>query len=125
MNSNPVAWFEIYVDELQRAKKFYESVFTFKMEKLDSPAPDAELIAFPMAMGAAGAAGALVTMDQFPVGNNSTLVYFVCDDCNVEMSRVVAAGGKIQKPKMSIGQYGFIALAIDTEGNLFGMHSQK
>jgi len=125
MSNNPVGWFEIYVDDLARAHKFYEAVFQFRMEKLDSPAPDAELIAFPMEMEASGAAGALVKMEGFPVGQNSTLVYFICDDCDVEASRVEAAGGKIQKPKMSIGQYGFFALATDTEGNMFGMHSQK
>jgi len=37
----------------------------------------------------------------------------------------VAAGGKLQREKLSIGQYGFIALAYDTEGNLFGIHSLR
>ncbi len=35
------------------------------------------------------------------------------------------AGGRIQRDKMSIGQYGFIALAIDTEGNMIGLHSMQ
>ena len=58
-------------------------------------------------------------------GGNSTLVYFICDDCAIEEGRVKSSGGKIQKPKMSIGEYGFISLAIDTEGNMFGLHSMK
>ena len=81
--------------------------------------------AFPMQNGGAGAAGALVKMDGFPSGGNSTLVYFVCDDCALEEGRVTSSGGKIQKAKMSIGEYGFISLAIDTEGNMFGLHSMK
>jgi predicted enzyme related to lactoylglutathione lyase len=38
MNNNPVGWFEIYVQDMERAKRFYESVFQTKLERLDSPA---------------------------------------------------------------------------------------
>ena len=55
----------------------------------------------------------------------STLVYFMTEDCAVEESRVAKAGGRIDKKKFSIGQYGFITLAVDTEGNMFGLHSMK
>ena len=78
-----------------------------------------------MAMDRAGASGALVKMDGFPSGGNSTLVYFTCADCAVEAGRVIASGGRMQREKMSIGQYGFIALAFDTEGNMFGLHSMQ
>jgi predicted enzyme related to lactoylglutathione lyase len=72
-----------------------------------------------------GASGALVKMPGFPSGGNSVLVYFASEDCAVEAARVVRAGGSLQKEKFSIGQYGFIALAIDTEGNMFGLHSMQ
>jgi predicted enzyme related to lactoylglutathione lyase len=49
----------------------------------------------------------------------------MCDDCAVEAGRVEASGGKFDRTKMSIGQYGFIALAVDTEGNMFGLHSMQ
>ena len=123
MARNPVGWFEIYVDDMERAKKFYESIFQTKLEKLNNP--EIELWAFPMSMESAGASGALVKMQGFSSGRNSTLVYFSCDDCAVEAGRVVNAGGRIQKEKMSIGEYGFIALAFDTEDNMFGLHSIK
>lgn len=64
-------------------------------------------------------------MPGFAAGGNSTLIYFSCDDCAIEYSRIVAAGGEVQRPQMSIGDYGFITLGIDTEGNIFGLHSQK
>ena len=51
------------------------------------------------------------------------LVYFVCDDCAIEAGRVTGAGGRIQREKTSIGEHGFIALAVDTEDNMFGLHS--
>jgi uncharacterized protein len=66
-----------------------------------------------------------VKMEGFPVGGNSVLVYFSCDDCSLEESRIVASGGTVEKTKFSIGEYGFISLAVDTEGNMFGLHSSK
>ncbi len=80
---------------------------------------------FPMAMDRFGASGALVKMEGFPSGGNSTLIYFSCADCAVEAARVAASGGRIQKEKVSIGQYGFIALCFDTEGNMIGLHSMQ
>lgn len=123
MTNNPVGWFEIYVQDMPRAKAFYEKVFQVKLEELK--APDIEMWSFPMQMDKSGASGALVHMKGMPSGGNSTLVYFSCEDCAVEAGRVTGAGGKIQNPKMSIGEYGFIALAVDTEGNMFGLHSMK
>ncbi len=123
MTNNPVGWFEIYVQDMARAKKFYESVFQLKLEKLDNPEP--EMWSFPGNMEKYGAPGALVRMPGFPSGGNSTLIYFVCADCAVETSRVVAAGGRVQKEKFSIGPYGFISLVFDTEGNMIGLHSMQ
>jgi predicted enzyme related to lactoylglutathione lyase len=123
MQNNPVGWFEIYVQDMQRAKGFYEAVLALKLEQL--PAPDIEMLAFPMNMEGYGAAGSLVRMEGAPSGGNSTLVYFSCEDCGVEASRVEAAGGRVHRDKMSIGEYGFCALVYDTEGNLVGLHSMK
>ncbi|MFN8389910.1 MAG: VOC family protein [Bdellovibrionota bacterium] len=120
MQPNPVRWFEIYVQDMQRAKRFYESVFQTKLERLES---DLEIWAFPMSMERSGASGALVKMEGLSSGSNSVIVYFGCEDCAVEEKRVVEYGGKIHKGKFGIGQYGFITLVHDTEGNMFGLHS--
>ena len=123
MNRNPVGWFEIYVQDMDRATAFYQKVLGCKLDKL--PGVDLEMHAFPMSAEGYGASGALVRFEGAPSGGNSTLVYFSCEDCAAEEARVVPAGGKIMRGKFSIGQYGFCALAFDTEGNLFGLHSMK
>lgn len=126
MNSNPVIWFEIYVQDMARAQRFYESVLKVKLERLGEPNDSAiGMMAFPMEMDRPGAAGALVKADGVASGGNSTLVYFACEDCAEEESRVESAGGRIQRAKMSIGEYGFVSLVFDTEGNLFGLHSKQ
>jgi uncharacterized protein len=123
MKSNPAGWFEIYVQDMDRSRAFYESVFQGRLENLTIPG--IEMWAFPWNMETTGAAGALVRIPGCPSGGNSTLVYFSCEDCAVEEARVTAAGGKIHRSKMSIGEYGFITLAFDIEGNMFGLHSRQ
>ena len=123
MSNNLVVWFEIYVQDMARAKTFYESVFGVQLAKLDSP--EIEMWAFPMQAERYGASGALVRMPGFPSGTNSVLVYFSCTDCAVEAVRAASSGGKVEKEKFSIGQYGYISLVIDTEGNRIGLHSMQ
>ncbi|WP_347986118.1 VOC family protein [Methylomonas sp. AM2-LC] len=123
MQNNPIAWFEIYVQDLERAKKFYEHVFDITLQPLSPPFPGIELLAFPADMNQYGATGALVKMQGHTPTGNSTLVYFKCTDCAVEQALVSQYGGQVQREKMSIGDYGYIALVSDTEGNMIGLHS--
>ncbi|HEX5128018.1 MAG TPA: VOC family protein [Rhodocyclaceae bacterium] len=123
MKTNPVGWFEIYVEDLDRASKFYESVLGVKLEAFDNA--EVKMRVFPRDEKAPGAGGALVYMQGFGSGGNSVLVYFMSENCATEEARAVKNGGRVQKSKMSIGEHGFISLLIDTEGNMFGVHSMK
>ena len=123
MNSNPVIWFELYVQDMNRARRFYESVFGFKLTPIDTPTPGMEMLGFPMGEGKVGAGGALCRMEGAPTGGGGTLVYFSCDDCAVEAKKAASNGGRIFKDKFSIGKYGSIALVFDPEGNMIGLHS--
>ncbi len=121
MTRNPVGWFEIYVQDMPRAQAFYESVLQVSLEKLGLPAEsDLEMMSLPMEMERPGASGSLVKISGSPSGGNSTLVYFSCEDCATEGGRVNGAGGKVQREKMSVGEYGHIVLAHDTEGTCSG-----
>ena len=108
---------------MERAKAFYEGVLSVKLEKLNSESP--ELWAFPGAPEKPGCCGALVKMPGKDSGCGGTIIYFSCEDCANETSRVEGNGGKIIQNKFSIGEYGFIALVEDTEGNMVGFHSLK
>ncbi len=128
---NPVGWFEIYVSDMARARAFYESMLHIRMQPL--PAPESmedgtfEMLMFPSDMEhqAPGSGGTLCRMDGFKPSAGGTLIYFSCEDCGVEASRVTAAGGQVFREKFSIAPYGFIALIIDTEGNMVGLHSMR
>jgi predicted enzyme related to lactoylglutathione lyase len=122
---NPVRWFEIYVENMDRARRFYETVFGIKLEKLSVPDGGLDMYAFPMSDKLPGAGGALVRMEGVRPTPGGTLVYFGCEDCATEASRVNQAGGRIERAKMSIGEYGHIVLAFDSEGNMIGLHSMS
>ena len=127
---NPVGWFEIYVQDLARARTFYETVLAIKMDDLPTPGEEEglKMVSFSMhenTMTQTGASGALCQMEGMPSGGNSTIVYFITEDCAVEESRVAGAGGAVFRPKMSIGEHGFISLCTDPDGNMFGLHSMK
>ena len=128
MNPNAVVWFEIYVQDMARARTFYEAVLQRQLEPLPAPEGGAsafEMMIFPGDPHKSGAGGMLVKMPGVASGGGGTLVYFGSEDCASEESRVVAAGGKVHKSKFSIGPYGFCTLLVDTEGNCFGVHSMK
>jgi uncharacterized protein len=120
---NPVGWFEIYVQDMKRAKKFYEKTFAVKLHAL--PSPTIKMLAFPGGPAFPGCAGALVKMEGKESGSGGTIAYFSCTDCAVESARAAKSGGEIFKPKFSIGKFGFIALVFDPEGNMIGLHSMQ
>ena len=124
---NPVGWFEIYVNDMARAKAFYHAVLGTQFTRLEGPAqpPGMEMWAFPMQQNAMGATGALVKMPGLDAGGHNVIIYFMCADCAVEAAKAEKAGGLIHMSKTSIGQYGNIALVVDTEGNMIGLHSMQ
>jgi uncharacterized protein len=123
--TNAIGWFDIYVNDMDRAVAFYEGVLQQKLEKMGDPTGETQMMSFPGDMTTYGASGALVKSVHSSPGSGGTMVYFSVEDCSEEASRVVAAGGKIVRPKFSIGEFGWVALCQDTEGNMFGLNSMK
>ena len=120
---NAIGWFDIYVDDLDRAAAFYEKVLGQKLEPMGDPTGESQMMSFPADMGRHGAAGALTKSAHAGPGVGGTIVYFASQDCAVEAGRVADAGGQIVRPKFSIGEFGWVALCQDTEGNMFGLNS--
>ena len=122
---NPVTWIEMPVTDMARAKAFYAQLLGSPVKDLDSPVEDMEIAALPMEQDQPNASGALVKGKNYVPHGDATTVYFACDELSNELARVEPAGGKVLMPKTSIGEYGYIALALDTEGNRIGLHSRK
>jgi uncharacterized protein len=122
---NAIGWFDIYVTDLSRALAFYEQVFEQKLEKIGDPTGETQMMSFPGNMSAYGASGALVKAPHARPGVGGTMVYFSVEDCAVTQARVGAAGGKALRPKFPIGEFGFVTICEDTEGNMVGLNSMK
>lgn len=122
---NAIGWFDIYVSDMERAVAFYETLLKQKLEKIEDPTGETQMMSFPVDMSTYGASGALVKSNYARPGVGGTMIYFNVEDCSTEESRVVSVGGKVVRPKFAIGKFGWVTLCEDTEGNMFGLNSMK
>ena len=121
---NAINWFEIPVTDFVRAKKFYETLL--EVEIMEMPHPTNKYGILPANMQNGGVGGGIVQGEGFEPSVTGSIVYLNGgDDLNGPLSKIESAGGKIVLPKTSIGQNGYMAHFIDTEGNKVALHSMK
>jgi uncharacterized protein len=122
---NAISWFEIGTTDLDRATKFYETIFGVSLIPIELP--NIKMRMFPIDDMMKGIGGALVYAEGFyqPSATDGTLIYLNGNpDVQNIVDKVEAAGGKIMVPKTEISpEYGFMAIILDTEGNRIGLHS--
>ena len=124
MPPNPVVWFEIYVADMERARRFYETVLDVTLEhKASAELGDPEFWLFPSQGTKYGAQGALAKMEGFKPSGVGVIVYFACADCAAASARAIANGGSVIRDRFAIGEHGYIAIVTDSEGNLLGLQS--
>ena len=120
--SNALNWFEIPASDINRAVKFYSTVLAVDLEVME-PMPGFKMA---MMMAEDGVGGGIVQGEGYAPSTEGTVVYLNGgDDLAVPLGKVEAAGGKILLPKQDIGENGFMAYFLDTEGNKVGLHSMS
>jgi len=121
---NAISWFEIPATELQRAQKFYETIFGISLIPMDFP--NIKMRMFPIE-DPMGVGGALCDSGGFhkPSSTDGALIYLNANpDVQIVLDKVEKAGGKIIVPKTQISpEYGYMGVFIDTEGNRIALHS--
>ncbi len=120
---NPVGWFEIPVTDMDRAKSFYQTTLGLTLE--DHQVGPLQMAWFPMDESTIGASGSLVKADGYSPSGDGVLIYFTAADIDAAIERAGNSGGTVLQDKLSIGEYGFIAIVKDTEGNRIGLHCRK
>lgn len=122
---NAISWFEIPTTEIDRAQKFYETIFGIAMIPMDMP--NIKMRMFPLDDMMTQVGGALVDSGGFHKASatDGPLIYLNANpDVQNVLDKVVEAGGSIMVPKTEISpEYGFMAVFMDTEGNRIGLHS--
>lgn len=123
--TNAISWFEIGTSDLDRATKFYETVFGITLAPMDLP--NIKMRMFPLDDMQTGVGGALVDSGGFhkPSSTDGPLIYLNGNpDVQKIVDKVEEAGGKVIVSKTEISpEYGFMAVILDTEGNRIGLHS--
>ena len=120
---NPVVYFEIPVNDMDRAIKFYTAVFNFSFEKqiIDHN----EMALFPFTDGQRGISGALAKGETYKPTKDGVIVYFKTLDIESTLELAVKNNGRVLYPKTSIGELGFVAEFEDSEGNRIALHQTK
>lgn len=121
INLNPVNWFEIPVEDLNRAKTFYEKIF--EVEITINEMGNLKMGWFPFEQEGTGASGTLIKAESYKPSYDGTMVYFSVDDIVATLKNVKQNGGKVITEKMSIGEFGYVGHFEDSEGNRLGLHS--
>ena len=119
---NPVQWFEIATTDLERAKSFYAKVFDLEFQFVEMPDSKMYMFGVPDMIGSAGC---LLWSSESKPSAEGSVIYFSCEDAATQAGRVEEVGGKLLFPKTDIGEFGFFAQIIDSEGNRIGLHSNK
>lgn len=121
---NAISWFEIPSADINRAQKFYETIFGISMIPMDFPQLQMRMfpIEDPMNVG-----GAICQSGDFykPSADSGPLVYLNANpDVQIVLDKIEAAGGKIVVPKTEISpEHGHMAVFLDTEGNRVALHA--
>lgn len=128
--TNILTWFEIPVLDTRRAKAFYESILTIEMNTRYFPETNEELTFFPynpdVIQATSGrVTGVLKRSPRAQPSQDGTLIYInASPEIQVVLDKVEQAGGKILVPATRM-QAGFIAVILDTEGNVIGLHAER
>lgn len=121
---NAVNWFEIPVKNYERAKTFYATVLNSEIKDHHMPEQNMKYGMFPYDNDNNGVGGGIIEAEgQNPTTDGPTIYLNGGDDLNVSLNKVETSGGKIIMPKTNIGENGFMAQFIDTEGNRIALHS--
>jgi predicted enzyme related to lactoylglutathione lyase len=107
--------FELPADQPERAVKFYEQAFGWRIQKWEGPIP---YWLITTGEGEPGIDGAIMHREE-PVAH--TVNTISVPSLDESLAKIVAAGGKVLGPKTTIPGVGYHAYCQDTEGNVFGI----
>jgi len=114
-----VIHFEISVDDPEKAKKFYQTVFGWKIEKWG---PVEYWLIETGKKSEPGIDGALrKRSDVEELKNENTINTIGVPSIDDFMRKVEENGGKILMPKQAIPGIGYFTYCKDPEGNAFGI----
>ncbi len=114
---NRVTHFEIYTDDPEAVRPFYEDVFGWKFNKFDGP-----MDYWLVTTGSDGEPGINGGLTRPREGQSpGTLNTIAVPSLDQSIRKIEQRRGKICVPKMAIPKVGWLAYAEDPAGNVFGI----
>lgn len=118
--------FEIHVNDMERARKFYGEVFEWSFQDWSDYAGIPYFGAVTGNENDPGINGALMQRQSSSLETNQSLNSFVCtmgvENYDVTEAKILENGGKIAMPKYALPGMAWQGYYLDTEGNIFGIH---
>jgi predicted enzyme related to lactoylglutathione lyase len=111
---NSIVHFEIPFMDKDRAKKFYQDLFAWKLEEM----PEMEYVMISVDGGIGGG----MMKRQYP--DHKITDYFGVSSLIDTMAKVEKLGGKVIMGKTAVPKMGYFALCMDTENNVFGIFEE-
>lgn len=125
MTKNALSWFEIPVENFERARQFYQSIFAFEMPEMNMG--DVRMGILLHDRDGGGVGGAIIASPFAKPSSTGTVVYLNGgEDLTTVLKRVAPAGGSVLVEKTAIApEMGYFAVFQDSEGNGVGLFSPK
>jgi len=115
-----ISWFEIPALQFERACNFYDSILDVRVQR--QTVSGVPMGVFPA--GQRGVGGAICQGESYLPSSNGAVIYLSVEGCiETVVERVKTAGGEVLLPKTHVGDPGYIAVILDSEGNKIGLHS--
>ena len=119
-----VVHFEIPADDVERARKFYQEIFGWDIQKVPMPEMEYYIVTtvetdenrMPKETGAINGG----MMPRQTKGEQPVIVINVPDLAGY-LDKIRAAGGTVLVPTQQVGDMGLYARIQDTEGNVIGL----
>ncbi|MFQ6095525.1 MAG: VOC family protein [Candidatus Bathyarchaeia archaeon] len=110
-----VVHFEIPAENVEKMRKFYSDLFGWKIERVESPTEYYLIETAPEGRGVGGGLAKKESPSQRPMN------YILVESVEEYSRKVQELGGKIITPKQTVPGMGHFAIALDPEGNIFGL----
>ncbi|KAF0817602.1 MULTISPECIES: VOC family protein [unclassified Cytobacillus] len=118
--------FEIHVDDMERAKKFYGEVFGWSFQDWSEYAGMPYYGAVTGSDEEPGINGALMQRQGQPPEANQAINGYSCtigvEDYDAAEGKILENGGTLALPKYALPGMAWQGYYKDTEGNVFGIH---
>jgi len=119
---NPIGWFEIFVNDVEKAKEFYGNLFEWQFKLSKALSPNYWMIY----TGEDSVGGGFMKKANPAHSGQSLLLYVETDDIDSILAKVEKLGGKVETKKTLISETsGYFGLFRDIDGNLMGLWSKK